>query len=146
MKAFSYSFSWSAIQKATLALCLGAVQANAATKTWDGSSSGNWATAANWAGNVAPVAGDDLVFPASVSRFTTTNNIGTLILRSVSFSGSNYVLRGSGIVLTNGISAAHISKTNTIELDVTINSNITFTVTSGGVLEILGDLALNGAS
>src|SRR5436190_1386394 len=37
----------------------------AATKTWDGSSSGNWATAANWSGSTLPVAGDDLVFPGA---------------------------------------------------------------------------------
>src|SRR5207249_482447 len=131
---------------AMVALWLVAVEATAATKTWDGSSSGNWGTDANWTGGVAPAPGDDLVFPAGVSRFNVTNNIGLLPLRSLTFTGSNYVLRGVGIILTNGITAGHASKTNTIELDISTNASQTFTVTSGGVLEILGDLALNGAS
>jgi fibronectin-binding autotransporter adhesin len=127
-------------------LCLGLAPTGgrASTKTWDGSSSGNWGTAANWTGGLAPVSGDDLVFPAGVTRFTVTNNIGVLPLRSLTFTGSNYVMRGMGILLTNGIKASHLSKTNSIQLPVTINSNQTFTVTSGGELEILGDIVLNG--
>src|SRR5437867_1702706 len=127
-----------------LGLALAPANMRASTKTWDGSSSGNWGTAANWAGGVAPVSGDDLVFPAGVTRFTVTNNIGVLGLRSLTFTGSNYVLRGMGILLTNGIKGAHLSKTNSIQLPLTINSNQTFTVTSGGELEIFGDIVLNG--
>src|SRR5712691_1997629 len=124
-------------------LCLTPLEAGASTKTWDGSSNGNWGTAANWSGGFAPVSGDDLVFPAGVSRLIVTNNIAGLLLKSLAFTGSNYVVRGVGIQLTNGISAAYASKTNSIELDITIGSNQIFT-TSGGVLEILGNFVLNG--
>jgi fibronectin-binding autotransporter adhesin len=127
-----------------LCLVLAPTGGRASTKTWDGTSSGNWGTAANWAGGVAPISGDDLVFPTGVTRFTITNNIGLLPLGSLTFTGSNYVMRGVGILLTNGIKASHVSKTNSIQLPVTINSNQTFTVTSGGELEILGDVVLNG--
>src|SRR5947207_77325 len=101
-----------AVWLAALCLCLGAGNLGAGIKTWDGSSSGNWATAANWTGGVAPATGDDLVFPAGVTRLIVTNNIASLTLRSLTFTGSNYVVRGVGITLTNGISAGHLSKTN----------------------------------
>src|SRR4051812_38291709 len=84
---------------------LGAVLcASAATKTWDGSSSGNWATAANWSGGTAPAAGDDLVFPGGVTRLAVTNNFSpNRAFNSLTVLGTNYLLRGSPIILTNGI-------------------------------------------
>jgi hypothetical protein len=41
-----------------------ATTAAAATRTWDGGSllNNNWQTLENWEGDVAPMAGDDLVF------------------------------------------------------------------------------------
>src|SRR5947209_3327953 len=82
---------WRAIL--SIVLAFGAVlRISAATKTWDGSSSGNWNTTANWAGNVVPVDGDDLVFPANALRFTVTNDISGLNLRSITLSGTNYIL------------------------------------------------------
>ncbi|HEX8637293.1 MAG TPA: hypothetical protein VF692_04475 [Pyrinomonadaceae bacterium] len=50
-----------------------------AVKTWDGGGTdNNWATAAYWLGDVAPIPGDDLVFPANAAKFSTVNNIGLL--------------------------------------------------------------------
>ena len=50
-----------------------------AIATWDGGSAlnSNWMTAANWVGDVAPSAGDELRFDTSVvgvARFSSTNN------------------------------------------------------------------------
>ena len=56
---------------AALLLAASPTSTHAATETWDGSASGLWATAANWAGNVAPVNGDALVFPAGPTRLLT---------------------------------------------------------------------------
>src|SRR5689334_6914196 len=42
---------------AILFCSLSPIQIQAATKTWDGSSSGAWGTGANWSGNTAPVSG-----------------------------------------------------------------------------------------
>src|SRR5689334_20487829 len=85
------------MKTALLSSCLlgAALCASAATKTWDGSSSGNWATAANWSGGVAPIAGDDLVFPSGVSRLLTTNNFSpNRAFNSIALLGSNYFLHG----------------------------------------------------
>lgn len=87
--------------------------AAAATATWDGGGSdSNMNTAQNWAGDVAPSAGDDLVFPAGAARKTITNNYtaGTSF-NSMTFSGSttagetNYTLSGNSIVLVDGVTA-----------------------------------------
>src|SRR5262245_25860636 len=46
-----------------------------ATRIWDGGGlNNNWTNEKNWAGNIAPVAGDDLVFPSNVEDKTTDNN------------------------------------------------------------------------
>ena len=47
-------------------ILFGALNVFSAVKTWDGGGAdANWQTAANWVGDIAPVAGDDLVFPAA---------------------------------------------------------------------------------
>ncbi len=46
-----------------------------ATATWDGGGADAlWTTAANWVGDLAPQAGDDLVFPAGAARLTSVND------------------------------------------------------------------------
>ena len=48
--------------------------AQAASRFWTGAINGNFATGGNWLGNVAPVAGDDLVFQAGITQLLATNN------------------------------------------------------------------------
>src|SRR5262245_53421509 len=71
-----------------------------ATRVWDGGSAvnNNWMTANNWEGNIAPVAFDDLVFPAGVSGSDklTTNNFPTgTQFRSITIEDSGYSLDGN---------------------------------------------------
>jgi len=92
-------------------------------KTWDGSSSGYWGTALNWAGGVAPVSGDDLVFQGGAINLINTNNMAGLRVKSVTFTGSGYTLRGSAIVVTNGVSGQQGSPgANTIEIPITLGA------------------------
>src|SRR5215467_4958067 len=61
-------------------------------RVWTGlGADANWSTAANWAGNVAPQADDNLVFPAGASQATNTNNFaaGTRF-RSLTIQGGAY--------------------------------------------------------
>src|SRR5262245_16226978 len=56
--------------------------------TWTGGGANNvWSNPANWAANVAPSPGDDLVFPAGAARLSAANDFpaGTPF-RSISFS------------------------------------------------------------
>jgi autotransporter-associated beta strand protein len=87
-------------------ICLFAVNGFAAVKTWDGGGAdNNWGTAANWVGDVAPVAGDDLIFPTAAAQFSTNNNIGLFLTtyRSITIEGGNYTISGNGLSLTNGL-------------------------------------------
>jgi fibronectin-binding autotransporter adhesin len=118
-------------------------------KFWDGSSSGNWNTAANWTDGAVPVAGDDLVFPAGVTRLVVTNNFSpNRAFRSVTFQGSNYFVRataGNTLIVSNGISAQNPVGLNTIDADVVLGAAQTFDCLNGpATLDINGDIAMAG--
>ena len=62
-----------------------------AIKTWDGSSNGAWGTGANWSGGTAPVAGDDLVFPAGNTRVIMSNTLAAAtVLNSTSTASRSF--------------------------------------------------------
>jgi autotransporter-associated beta strand protein len=113
-------------------------------KFWDGSSSGNWNLGANWTDGIVPAAGDDLIFPAGVTRLLVTNNFNPLrAFRSVTFSGSNYVVYGTNLVVTNGINAQNPTGANTINSDIELRGPQTFDCINGlALLDINSDVAL----
>ncbi|HEY2953176.1 MAG TPA: autotransporter-associated beta strand repeat-containing protein, partial [Verrucomicrobiae bacterium] len=127
------------------ALCLlfssPAPSARGATRTWSGNGSGNWSNPTNWVGNLAPISGDDVIFPADAVRFETTNDLSSLRLKSIT-SGTSYFLRGNAITLTNGI---HVLKfLCTIEFVITLGADQTFDCADGGFLTVEGNMANNG--
>ena len=79
--------------------------AYSATKTWAGVGiDNNWQTPTNWMENVAPVAGDDLVFPAADSLSSSNNDTTpSTVFRSITFEGGNYNIRGNPFGLTDGL-------------------------------------------
>jgi len=122
---------------------------HAATRTWDGSSSAYWSTAANWAENAVPVDGDDLVFPAGPTRLATTNNTSSLRrYDSIRISGANYALRGNSLTLSNGIIATYAAGTSaSVELDLTLSGPQAIAcTTSNSVLSVTGDIALGSST
>ena len=60
--------------------------------TWDGGGNDNfWQTPENWVGNIAPIAGDDLVFPAVANRKDSVNNYGSdVVFGSITVLGGGY--------------------------------------------------------
>ena len=68
------------------------------THTWDGGSTVNnlWTTKENWVGNVAPLPGDNLIFPAGAAQLVNSNDYpsGT-VFGSITVSGSGYHFQGS---------------------------------------------------
>ncbi len=76
---------------------------SATVVSWDGSTSGDWTTGANWVGNAAPMAGDDLFFgtPAVGGTKVMNNNFPTgTDFASLQFTAGNYTLSGNRIDLT----------------------------------------------
>lgn len=100
----------------------------------------------NWAGNVAPVEGDDLFFPAGIKRKSIRNNYPNLTsFSSLNFSGSNYNLRKNSLALTGGINTSNATGTNTISLPLRLDAAQAFTSgNSGTTLTLNGQLNLNG--
>jgi hypothetical protein len=122
---------------------LHAPSAMAAAKTWTGGGAdGNWSTVANWAGAVAPAAGDDLMFPAGAARLSNNNDLGAgTSFNSIAFTGpvGGYTLAGNAISLVAGITAAN-SGLNTLSFPVTLTASQTFS--SDGDRLILDTIAL----
>ena len=103
--------------------CSSAFSAN---KTWNGNgANGNWSTAANWVGSVAPVAGDSLVFPATAAQFATTNDLSSFVFSSLTIEGGNYTVGGGGLNLANGMTVN--GGTQAFNTIITVGSSQTFT-------------------
>lgn len=109
----------------------------AAIKTWDGGGADdNWRTAANWVNDVAPVSGDDLVFPAVAAKYTTSNNL-TLFstIRSMTFEGGTYTVSGSPLLLSQGITV--VDGNQAINLVISLTASQTFTATNSTAVGIV---------
>ena len=96
------------------------------TRIWDGGGAdSNWQTPANWAGDIAPVANDDLLFPVTATQFTANNNFPLLTtFASITIDGGSYTLTGNFMRLTNGLTI--MSGTQTINLAITLAGPQTF--------------------
>ncbi len=129
----------------------GSFSVSAAVKTWDGGGAdANWTTAANWSTDVAPVAGDDLVFPATSAQLATNNNFFILTsFNSLTFEGGAYTVAGNPFRIANGINVTGGSPT--INTAVSLTGAQTFTGAQGtlttlAVLSVAsGGLTIDGA-
>ena len=122
--------------------------AHAATqRTWTGAHPPTTLSfSGNWAGNVAPLPGDDLFFPSGIRRKSIRNNYPNLTsFNSLNFSGSNYNLRKNSLALTGGINTSNSTGTNQISLPIQLNAAQTFTSgNSGTTLTLNSQVMLNG--
>ena len=122
------------------AVLLASLPAMAGTIIWNGSSSTNFATGANWNGNTAPsdnITTDLAVFPGVV----TANQPSLVANRSVSglvfqATTGGWILGGSGRTLAIGAAgiddSANTSGTDTINAAVTFDWSQTWNVGTGG--------------
>src|SRR5437870_2460849 len=120
--------------------------ASAALRTWDGGGTNTfWNNPTNWAGDVAPVAGDDLLFPAGALNLVNVNNFpaGTTF-NSLIFAGGGYSLSGNSIALNAGILATN-GAGNFVGNSLILNSNQVFTIQPGSTsFTLLGAIDNNG--
>src|SRR5436190_23689827 len=83
----------------------------AASHTWSGATSGNWSVVGNWSSGGVPVAGEAnlvVVFPGSVSRYSSTNNIAGLTVQSIQLNGNGYHIYGNSITMAAAPSGTNI--------------------------------------
>ncbi len=101
-------------------LTLGA--ARAATRVWDGGgANGFWSNPTNWAGDVAPGAGDGLSFPIGAARVNNTNDLAGLTVATIQFATNGYTLNGNTIAVTSGVVASNLNGGNFVNLDLSFD-------------------------
>jgi fibronectin-binding autotransporter adhesin len=109
---------------------------------WDGEAGAQWSNAANWTGDVAPAAGDDLVFPTSAISFTSTNDLpaGTRF-NTILLQGNSYSITGNAIELSGGLTANNATGSNTFGLDTTLGNAQSFiSANPGTTLNVTGGI------
>jgi autotransporter-associated beta strand protein len=131
---------------AALAATAVPLPAAAATRTWSGAGGNNqWMTPANWQGNVAPVAGDDLVFPVGGAQTVNVNNFpaGTSF-GSITFVAA-YTIGGNAIAMTGTLavtSAAAVTVTLGMPVAIAAAPDLTVNVLAAvATLELGGTLS-----
>jgi autotransporter-associated beta strand protein len=122
-----------------------------ASSIWNGSSGidDNWNTPTNWSGG-APGANADVLFPAT-SMTASNNNISSLQLDSLTFTGSNYALTSNPLTLGSGTSgsgsitvnagAAKNSAAFNIALGGAAGNTQFFTINNSAALTLSGQLS-----
>src|SRR5256885_1249438 len=123
------------------ALLFTVISGPAANRIWTGAGTGaNWTTAANWSNNVAPVAGDFLIFPSGVTKTLVTNNL----VASTIFSGfridADYTLRGNLVDLTNIVIVNSLGVI--VDLSARLLTNVTFAISNNSYLYWAGEIQL----
>jgi hypothetical protein len=92
--------------------------------TWDGGSTvdSKWTTAANWVGDVAPQAGDNVVFDGT-ARTTTENDFAAgTSFGYIGFYSSGFTLTGNSISLPNG--GVISGQSGTIAMNITLGGEL----------------------
>jgi hypothetical protein len=111
-----------------------------APRIWDGGGTDdNWKTAANWVGDVAPVAGDRLIF-AGTTRTSPFNDFadGTFF-DSIVFDNGDFALSGGAVILSpqGGVAIDSVAGYNSIALPLTLAPATTgTTIVEAGTLEL----------
>jgi autotransporter-associated beta strand protein len=113
-------------------------------RTWDGGGSDAlWSNPANWVGDVAPMADDNLVFPdlgPAAQNLTNDFAPGTSFY-TIQIQGSAYNLGGNPIALVGGLTASNATGSNTFVMDVKLlNAQSFFSANAGATLNLTGQI------
>jgi fibronectin-binding autotransporter adhesin len=123
--------------------------------TWNGATDGNWATATNWVGGVAPVSGNAISFGGNVNT-TNTNNIVGLTTGNINFTNNGtspnnvgFTVGGNAITLGGNITTTNVTGTaitDTVSLNMVLNGSRTMTANTLHALTVSGDISETGGS
>jgi C1A family cysteine protease/subtilisin-like proprotein convertase family protein len=115
-----------------------AITTRSTARTWDGGGAdNNWTTAANWSDNVAPVAGDQLVFGGATRTSPYNNFTAGTTFDSITFASGGFTLSGNSVKLTpaGGIAVTNVQGENTVNAPISSASTGT-TIVQAGVLHL----------
>ena len=116
--------------------------------TWVGGGlDNNWQDAANWGGNVAPAAGDQLVFSGTTQTSTNNDFTGTTF-DSIVFANGGFTLSGNALTLApqSGVAINNLAGSNEIDLPVTVGAGSTLAEAGGSQVSFGGQLTYSGSS
>ncbi len=119
--------------------------------TWDGGGGdGNWATADNWAGNIAPTSGNSIAFTGNTNVDTVNNLAANSTIAGIEFddtggAAGNFTLSGNSIELTGSIVSTTAAATRqTILLDILVNGIRDIAVNTGSTITLSGIISGSG--
>ncbi len=125
--------------------------AQAATQTFmplDATNLGKMSAGTSWVSGIAPVNGDTVVFPVSANYQTVNNDISSLSLAKIVFSGEvtttsskSFEISGNGLTLTEGIDAIMTGNggDHSVATSVTLGANATFKTSGSNTLSVGDD-------
>lgn len=128
--------------------------------TWDGSTSGNWNTSANWGLVRIPSTTERVVFPSGAANLTMNNNLPVDAgggdettnrdVNRLSFTGAGYTVNGAGIDLVGSsslIDATHASGVTTFNVPIQVPDTATLRAEAGATLRLnsTADITLTNA-
>jgi uncharacterized membrane protein YqhA len=118
-----------------------------ATRTWDGGSTVNnfWTTKENWVGDVAPMPGDNLIFPAGAAQMVSFNDYPSgIVFGSITVSGSGYQFQNNYLSATSVQVQAgtqiEVDKIHTDTLTIGAGATVTIAPIAGGPLAAVSAL------
>ena len=117
--------------------------ASAATRTWSGGAITNdfWGDHDNWAGNVAPIAGDVLIFPVGAPDRSMRNTLGSTVLQRLDFQDGNYSVNGDAVLLSGGLKMG-LNDDALFKADIVLTSDQAFDIDRGSRLTVDKSAAL----
>ncbi len=123
------------------------------TSTWtglDAATSTNWSDANNWLGDIAPAAGDDLIFPSGASSLASNNDIGAgVAYGALTIADTGYSITGNAVSFTS-IDASQTSGSSEVDLPIALSGAVSVDTAGaklvlGGVISGSAGLTKNGA-
>ena len=111
---------------------------------WTGADNGtggsnDWSDPLNWLGNVAPSAGDNLIFPAGALQTANVNDFANgTAFGTIQISGDSYSLTGNQVLLGGPVVSEGTGNSLALDLQLSADEGIVNANTAGATFTLSG--------
>ena len=122
-----------------------AVLTRVAADIWTGASivGSNWSDGDNWSGDVAPIAGDSLIFPAGAAQVANVNDFAAgTAFGAIQIAGNSYSLTGNQVLLGGNITSQGTG--NSLGLDLQLSADEAIVNATSSTFTVSSAIDLNG--